>query len=131
MTSRQSVEAYYKQYDLKIMMQKLLDKDNVSIRENKSSHEPQILQKMFDVQVSLVNTGINKLENSIQLRDKFISDKQQDINDLQQRLQKALNKPVNRYKLFKVINYAIRGKLGLSKKKRNYYRGKLSKIFTM
>ena len=130
-TSRQSVEDYYKQYDLKIMMQKLLDKDNVSIRENKSSHEPQILQEMFDVQVSLVNTGINKLENSIQLKQQDINQKQSEINDLQQRLQKTLNKPVNRYKLFKVINYAIRGKLGLSKKKRNYYRGKLSKIFTM
>lgn len=35
-----------------------------------------------------------------------------------------------KYKLFKVISYAIRGKWGLSKNKRKYYRNKLRKIFT-
>ena len=143
--SRKSIEDYYSKYNLKTMWRSLLENSKEDCRRNNIDNKEdrrKLLQNLFEVQINHINIGIERLGDCIRDKDRVINDKDRVINDKDrvindkdrvindkiQDLQKALTP--KRYKLSKVIKYAIKGKWSFSRSKRNYYRNKLHKIFT-
>ena len=122
--SRNSIENYYRQHDLKQRWKDLLGSNTQDHGANSSNYEQQSIRELLDMQVNFANSGIARLEDVIRAKDQVINDKTHELNIA------LMPKPARRYNLFKVLTYAVRGKLGFSRKKRTYYRNKLGRIFT-
>lgn len=109
--SRKSVDDYYKQYDLNVMWQRLLENSCVDL-SNKNCYDTKDLRELFEMQLSITNTGLAKLEELVRLKDRTISDKQNELNECTQRLQRILRrKPVRLYKFLKASAHTVKDKL--------------------
>ncbi len=124
-SSRKSVDEYYGQYNLDELWKRLLENGRAE-SDNQICYETKDLREMFDMQLSIANTGLEKLEDLVilkdkkikdfeellRLKDRILSDKQQELNECSQRLQRILmRKPVRVYKFLKACIYSARDKL--------------------